>query len=51
MTSVKENPGIGYVPANSVPAIVKFCWIQAPIQFCTVKPVEMLAMVVVKMRP
>ena len=41
---------IGYVPANSVPATVNFCWIQDSIQCSIVKLAVLLGMAVVKMR-
>ena len=45
----KRTGTLGYIPANSVPAIVKFCWTQVPIQFSIVNLAELLAMAVVKM--
>ena len=48
----KWHRTLGYVPANSVPATVKFCWTQVLIQFSIVKLLGLLApMAVVKMRP
>jgi hypothetical protein len=47
----KTPETLGYVPANSVPATVNFCWIQVPIQFSIVKVAVLLAMAVVNIRP
>ena len=47
-----QRPGtLNYVPPDSVPATVKFCWVQVPIQSSIVKLAGLLVMAVVRMRP
>lgn len=46
----KTTPIIGFVPAYSIPATVKFCWAQAAIHISTVLS-GLPGMAVVKIRP
>ena len=47
----KHSGILSYVPAFSVPATVKFCWIQVPIQFSIVRLARLAVMAVERIRP